>query len=175
MTDVSNVDELISPQAVTQNAVVGPQAEGELAQERKDALDAVPKTLDNGDERDWDNDKGVFAEDAVSEPGDGDLHAQSGEDVQPVRTGPNPMKPSIEEVEAHRITHYPYRSWCRWCVWGKALGEKRHASTNEHTIRSGAPGRTWMHTRPRGIVLHAQESTKQSCQSTMRGVDRVEQ
>ena len=49
------------------------------------------------------------------------------------------------------------------------------ANTKGHTIRSDVPGRTWMHTRPRGISHHAQESTKQSCQSTMRGVDRVEQ
>ena len=48
-------------------------------------------------------------------------------------------------------------------------------STKGHTIRSDAPGRMWMHTKPRGIVHHAQESTKQSCRSTMRGVDKVEQ
>ena len=110
MTDVSNVDEPISPQAVTQNAVVGPQAEGEPAHRRKDAPDAVSKTSDNGNDRDWDNDKGVFAEDALGEkePDDDGLCEPSSEDVQPVRTGPNPMKPSIEEVEAHCITHYPY-------------------------------------------------------------------
>ena len=67
MTDVSNVDEPISPQTVTQNAVVGPQAEGELAHERKNAPDAVPKTIDNGEKRNRDDDEGVFAQDAVSE------------------------------------------------------------------------------------------------------------
>ena len=26
--------------------------------------------------------------------------------------------PSKEEVERHRVTHYPYRAWCRSCVAG---------------------------------------------------------
>ena len=49
------------------------------------------------------------------------------------------------------------------------------ASTKGCTIRSDAPEQMWMHTKPRGIVHHAQGSTKQSCQITMRGVDKVEQ
>ena len=33
-----------------------------------------------------------------------------------VRARPQPRKPSTQEVEAHMIYHYPYRSWCRYCV-----------------------------------------------------------
>ena len=27
-----------------------------------------------------------------------------------------PKKPSTDEVEAHMIAHYPFRSWCQYCV-----------------------------------------------------------
>ena len=32
---------------------------------------------------------------------------------------PAPKYPSLEEIEAHTITHIPYRTWCRWCVMGR--------------------------------------------------------
>ena len=34
-----------------------------------------------------------------------------------------PTMPSQEEVEAHMLTHVPYRSWCKHCVRGKAKGK----------------------------------------------------
>ena len=34
-----------------------------------------------------------------------------------------PTMPSQEEVEAHMLTHVPYRSWCKHCVKGKAKGK----------------------------------------------------
>ena len=43
-----------------------------------------------------------------------------------------PTMPSQEEVEAHMLTHVPYRSWCKRCVRGKAKG-KPH-------FRTGAGG-----------------------------------
>ena len=30
-----------------------------------------------------------------------------------------PKAPTREECEAHRLTHYPYRSWCPHCVRAK--------------------------------------------------------
>ena len=32
------------------------------------------------------------------------------------RARPQPRKPSTDEVEAHKIDHYPFRSWCRYCA-----------------------------------------------------------
>ena len=47
------------------------------------------------------------------------------EDVEQLKVAPSPLLPSPSEVEDHRITHYPYRSWCKFCAMCKALGEKR--------------------------------------------------
>ena len=46
-------------------------------------------------------------------------------EVQQNKTAQDPFLPSAAEVEQHRINHMPYRSWCRECVEGKALGERR--------------------------------------------------
>ena len=35
------------------------------------------------------------------------------------------QKPSAEEVRRHMISHYPYRSWCEYCVRGKAEDSPR--------------------------------------------------
>ena len=42
-----------------------------------------------------------------------------------MRIAPSPKQPSAAEVELHRITHWPYRSWCEECVKGCELGEQR--------------------------------------------------
>jgi len=49
------------------------------------------------------------------------------EETQPTKIAPSPQLPSAEEVEEHRISHLPFRNWCRECVEGKALGEHRGA------------------------------------------------
>ena len=38
------------------------------------------------------------------------------EEVEPVKAAPDPGQPSDKQVEEHRRTHIPYRSWCKWCV-----------------------------------------------------------
>jgi len=47
------------------------------------------------------------------------------DEVEKLRIAPSPLLPSAIEVEEHRITHYPYRSWCKFCAMCKSLGEKR--------------------------------------------------
>ena len=47
------------------------------------------------------------------------------EEVQDSKVAPSPSLPSKAEVEEHRITHLPFRSWCKECIMGKALGEQR--------------------------------------------------
>ncbi len=51
--------------------------------------------------------------------------AEVEEDVEQFKVAPSPLLFSPSEVEDHRITHYPYRSWCKFCAMCKALGEKR--------------------------------------------------
>ena len=67
---------------------------------------------------------------------------QGGEDVvrisdeiEPLKQAPSPSMPSAAEVEEHRVTHIPYRSWCRECVMGRGLGEQRgRHHQREHDI-----------------------------------------
>ena len=42
---------------------------------------------------------------------------------QPHRALPGPKTPSREEVRRHNLTHWPYRSWCPWCVMGRRNAE----------------------------------------------------
>ena len=47
------------------------------------------------------------------------------EEAAPLAVAPSPTMPSPAEVEEHRITHIPFRSWCRECTMGRGLGERR--------------------------------------------------
>ena len=47
------------------------------------------------------------------------------------------MRPSQEEVNAHNISHLPYRSWCPHCVRGKAR-RRNHRKKNRQR-RDGVP------------------------------------
>ena len=49
------------------------------------------------------------------------------EECAPVRLAPEPGEPSAEQVEQHRTTHLPYRSWCEECVKGRGTGEQHRA------------------------------------------------
>ena len=49
------------------------------------------------------------------------------EDAQPMRGLPTPTLPSRAEIEAHRIDHWPPRSWCDECNEGFGR-ERGHAS-----------------------------------------------
>ena len=49
------------------------------------------------------------------------------EDCAPVRLAPDPGAPTAEEVESHRTTHLPYRSWCEDCVMGRGSGEQHRS------------------------------------------------
>ena len=46
-------------------------------------------------------------------------------EVEPLKIAPSPTMPSPADVEEHKVTHTPYRSWCEDCVRGRALGEQR--------------------------------------------------
>ena len=58
------------------------------------------------------------------------------EEARTVHAPPIPNTPTLEEVRQHRLTHYPYRSWCPHCVRGS--GNHFHTATlrPRRTIRS---------------------------------------
>ncbi len=60
---------------------------------------------------------------------------QAEEEIEPVTVAPSPMRPSAPLVEEHRITHVPYRCWCRECVEGKALGEQRGRRHGDEAVK----------------------------------------
>ena len=56
---------------------------------------------------------------------DGELLNQDGdaEETEEAREGrarAPPKSPSAEELRVHRLTHYPFRSWCPACIAGRA-------------------------------------------------------
>jgi len=65
-----------------------------------------------------------------------DFRCQLDGDVETsLRKGRPLFMPTEAQIEDHRLTHVPYRSWCRHCVLGRALGEKRGATTGRpHSI-----------------------------------------
>ena len=49
-----------------------------------------------------------------------------------MRTRPQPRKPSTQEVEAHVIGHYPFRSWCRYCVMAASRSDHHRRQTEDY-------------------------------------------
>ena len=49
-----------------------------------------------------------------------ELDSAVADEAQPARRGHVPVLPSEAEVEQHKLTHLPFRSWCRHCVRAKS-------------------------------------------------------
>ncbi len=69
------------------------------------------------------------------------IEAEQGEIEEATRAKPvtNPSNPTQQEINDHKITHLPYRSWCPHCVRGKAREDghyTRDKSTNEVPVIS---------------------------------------
>ena len=47
------------------------------------------------------------------------VDADDGKVCQQADALPEPVVPTKAEIEAHNVTHLPYRSWCRWCVMAR--------------------------------------------------------
>ena len=45
---------------------------------------------------------------------------------------PQPRKPSTDEVEAHMVGHYPFRSWCRYCVMAAARSDHHSRQADDY-------------------------------------------
>ena len=42
--------------------------------------------------------------------------------------------PDLEARRLHRVTHWPYRAWCAWCVMGRGREEPHGRSARESTL-----------------------------------------
>ncbi len=46
------------------------------------------------------------------EEGD-EIDIKDDENIEPLKTSPNPQLPSAKEIEEHRLIHVPFRCWCK--------------------------------------------------------------
>ena len=44
----------------------------------------------------------------------------------------DPGAPTQKEIEEHSVTHLPFRSWCPYCVTGKAHGRPHKSVKEQH-------------------------------------------
>ena len=71
-------------------------------------------------------------------------------EVEPLKEAPSPQKPSAADVKEHRVKHIPYRSWCRECVEGKALGEQRGHAKDACESKIAVVGADYFFTTAKG-------------------------
>ena len=64
------------------------------------------------------------------------VDADDGEVCQQADALPEPTVPTRAEVEAHKVTHLPYRSWCKWCVMARrrAAPHRRSQASSRRSI-----------------------------------------
>ena len=80
-------------------------------------------------------------------------------EIEPLKIAPSPMKPDVTVVAEHRITHIPYRSWCRECVEGRALGEQRGHACDARPSMIPVVGMDYFFVTARG-VFHKKDDVK---------------
>ena len=78
--------------------------------------DGVSPILGFGDHDD-DDEEGEPADEEIL--GENVEFGESEEAAEP-RVITKPCRPSAAEVEAHNVTHIPFRNWCEVCVRGRA-------------------------------------------------------
>ena len=72
-------------------------------------------------------------EDSLEE---GEVHVEeeSEEDAAEPKHATDIKSPSADQVEQHRVSHYPYRPWCKQCVMGRGVGRPHATSTTESSV-----------------------------------------
>ncbi len=45
-----------------------------------------------------------------------------------------PVMPDLEARRLHRLTQWPYKAWCTWCVMGRGKEEPHRRITGESTL-----------------------------------------
>ena len=69
------------------------------------------------------------------QPGEGEVHIdESHEEAQPARFVSSPPSVSAEAMEQHRADHQPFRTWCKFCIMGRGLGQSHTASPEESSV-----------------------------------------
>ena len=58
----------------------------------------------------------------------------NGEEAERVKHAVDPGAPTAAQVEDHRKTHIPYRSWCKWCVLGRGRGIQHRSSAGASAV-----------------------------------------
>ena len=56
------------------------------------------------------------------------LPVEEGDEAIDLKLLPSPSPPSRQEMLEHNLTHWPFRSWCKHCVAGKAKATKHSQS-----------------------------------------------
>ena len=56
------------------------------------------------------------------------VEEEPSEEAAPIRTSPDPECPTAKQLEEHRLTHSPFRTWCRWCIMGRGRGQQHRVS-----------------------------------------------
>ena len=55
--------------------------------------------------------------------------AMRADEVRRPRLPHNPGRPTKQEIAEHCVTHWPFRSWCRHCVMGRASASPHRSRT----------------------------------------------
>ena len=59
---------------------------------------------------------------------------ESEEEAPDLKHATDIASPSKEQIEKHRVCHYPYRSWCKWCIMGRGIGRPHTTSAQKSTM-----------------------------------------
>ena len=70
-----------------------------------------------------------------SEMESGEVNIEEEEESAPLKHAHDPIQPSEAEMEKHRVTHYPFRTWCKWCIMGRAKGSPHRKSAGSSIPR----------------------------------------
>ena len=83
-----------------------------------------------------DEDSGFSLSPIEDGPEEGEIVAEeeSEEDAPDLKHATDIPSPTKEQMEKHRVCHYPYRSWCKWCTMGRGIGRPHTKSTQESTV-----------------------------------------
>ena len=58
-----------------------------------------------------------------------------GDEAEHIKLAVDPGAPTAVQIEAHRLSHIPSSSWCKWCVLGRGRGiQHRKAGASEIPI-----------------------------------------
>ncbi len=68
------------------------------------------------------------------EEGDVHVETESEEEADELKHAKDIARSSHGTVEQHRVTHVPYRSWCKQCVMGRGVGKPHATVTGESSV-----------------------------------------